>query len=150
MRFVLKIIVLVFFWEKHMKSYQVVENGKPLIEKELDKPKASGKSILLKTVSCGICHSDVHIHDGFFELGGDDKLPISLREPLTMGHEVYGEVVEIGEDVKNIKRGWVGVYFWKDSVHFHLFLEECILKTTNLGGGGLFEFHSNVGGWLLF
>ena len=33
MRFVLKIIVLVFFWEKHMKSYQVVENGKPLIEK---------------------------------------------------------------------------------------------------------------------
>ena len=31
MRFVLKIIVLVFFWEKHMKSYQVVENGKPLI-----------------------------------------------------------------------------------------------------------------------
>ena len=102
MRFVLKIIVLVFFWEKHMKSYQVVENGKPLIEKELEKPKASGKSILLKTVSCGICHSDVHIHDGFFELGGDDKLPISLREPLTMGHEVYGEVVEIGEEVKNI------------------------------------------------
>ena len=115
MRFVLKIIVLVFFWEKHMKSYQVVENGKPLIEKELEKPKASGKSILLKTVSCGICHSDVHIHDGFFELGGDDKLPISLREPLTMGHEVYGEVVEIGEDVKNIKLGekyvaypWIG------------------------------------------
>ena len=105
MRFVLKIIVLVFFWEKHMKSYQVVENGKPLIEKELEKPKASGKSILLKTVSCGICHSDVHIHDGFFELGGDDKLPISLREPLTMGHEVYGEVVEIGEEVKNISLG---------------------------------------------
>lgn len=98
-----------------MKSYQVVENGKPLIEKELEKPKASGKSILLKTVSCGICHSDVHIHDGFFELGGDDKLPISLREPLTMGHEVYGEVVEIGEEVKNIKLGekyvaypWIG------------------------------------------
>ena len=34
MRFVLKIIVLVFFWEKHMKSYQVVENGKPLEKKE--------------------------------------------------------------------------------------------------------------------
>ena len=52
-----------------MKTYQVVENGKPLIENELEKPTPTGKEVLLKTVSCGICHSDVHIHDGFFSLG---------------------------------------------------------------------------------
>ena len=81
-----------------MKTYQVVENGKPLIENELEKPTPTGKEVLLKTVSCGICHSDVHIHDGFFSLGGEDKLPIPLREPLTMGHEVFGEIVEKGDD----------------------------------------------------
>ena len=51
-----------------MKTYQVVENGKPLIENELEKPTPTGKEVLLKTVSCGICHSDVHIHDGFLVL----------------------------------------------------------------------------------
>ena len=59
-----------------MKTYQVVENGKPLIENELEKPTPTGKEVLLKTVSCGICHSDVHIHDGFISLGGEAKLPI--------------------------------------------------------------------------
>ena len=50
-----------------MKAYQVVENGKPLEEKEMETPVPKGKEILLKTVSCGVCHSDVHIHDGYFD-----------------------------------------------------------------------------------
>ena len=51
-----------------MKAYQVVENGKPLEEREVEKPKPTGKEILLKTVACGVCHSDVHIHEGYFSL----------------------------------------------------------------------------------
>ena len=98
-----------------MKTYQVVENGKPLIANELEKPSPSGKEVLLKTTSCGICHSDVHIHDGFFSLGGEGKLPIPLIEPLTMGHEIFGEVVEKGVGAKSIEIGkkyvafpWIG------------------------------------------
>jgi alcohol dehydrogenase/propanol-preferring alcohol dehydrogenase len=98
-----------------MKTYQVVENGKPLIENELERPTPTGKEVLLKTVSCGICHSDVHIHDGFFSLGGEDKLPIPLREPLTMGHEVFGEIVEKGDETNSVEVGkkyvafpWIG------------------------------------------
>ena len=53
-----------------MKAYQVVENGKPLEEKSLDTPSPQGNEVLLKTVACGVCHSDVHIHDGYFDLGG--------------------------------------------------------------------------------
>ena len=34
-----------------MKAYQVVENGKPLEEKEMETPVPTGKEILLKTVS---------------------------------------------------------------------------------------------------
>ena len=90
-----------------MKAYQVVENGKPLEEKELDTPEPKGKEILLKTVACGVCHSDVHIHDGYFDLGGGVQLPSPLPEgkPLTMGHEIFGEVVATGEDVEGINIG---------------------------------------------
>ena len=99
-----------------MKAFQFTENGKPIKEFEIEKPKPSGKEILIKTVACGVCHSDVHIHEGFFSLGGEAKLPVPLMtDALAMGHEVYGEVVELGEEVKNIEIGkkyvaypWVG------------------------------------------
>ena len=39
-----------------MKAYQVVENGKPLEEKELETPEPKGKEILLKTVAVSYTH----------------------------------------------------------------------------------------------
>ena len=78
-----------------MKAYQVVEQAKPLQENEFETPQPSGKEVLLKTVACGVCHSDVHIHEGFFDLGGGQQLPMPLLEPLTMGHEIFGEVVDL-------------------------------------------------------
>ena len=98
-----------------MKAYQVTENGKPLEEKNIETPSPKGNEVLIKTVACGVCHSDVHIHDGYFDLGGGAKLPTPLLEPLTMGHEVFGEIVAIGEKVSNVKVGekyvvypWIG------------------------------------------
>jgi D-arabinose 1-dehydrogenase-like Zn-dependent alcohol dehydrogenase len=90
-----------------MKAYQVVENGKPLEERTLETPEPKGKEVVLKTVACGVCHSDVHIHDGYFDLGGGVQLPSPLPggEPLTMGHEIFGEVVAVGEDVEGIDIG---------------------------------------------
>jgi alcohol dehydrogenase/propanol-preferring alcohol dehydrogenase len=99
-----------------MKAYQVVENGKPLKEREIEKPVPTGNQVLLKTIACGVCHSDVHIHEGYFSLGEEAKLPVPLMtDALAMGHEVYGEVVEVGENVKDINIGkkyvaypWIG------------------------------------------
>ena len=98
-----------------MKAYQIVENGKPLKEKNLETPKPKGKEVLIKTIACGVCHSDVHIHDGYFDLGGGAKLPTPLLEPLTMGHEVFGKIVDTGEEVSKVKIGekyvvypWIG------------------------------------------
>ena len=89
-----------------MKAYQVVENGKPLKEKNIARPVPKGKEILIKTVACGVCHSDVHIHEGFFSLGDEAKLPVPLMtDALAMGHEIYGEVVETGDRVKDIEIG---------------------------------------------
>ena len=63
-----------------------------------------------------MCHSDVHIHDGYFSLGGGNKLPLAnIKFPHTMGHEIEGEVVAIGPDAKGVKIGerravfpWIG------------------------------------------
>ena len=50
-----------------MKSYKIIENGKPIEQVEIEKPIPVGDEILVKTVSCGVCHSDVHIYEGFFD-----------------------------------------------------------------------------------
>ena len=56
-------------FQEYMKAYQIVENGKPLEKREIKKPIPVGEEILIKTIACGVCHSDVHIHEGFFSLG---------------------------------------------------------------------------------
>ena len=51
-----------------MKSYQVVDFGKPLELREYENPKPKGKEILIKISACGVCHSDLHLTDGYFDL----------------------------------------------------------------------------------
>src|ERR1700674_4615754 len=47
----------------------------------------------------GICGSDVH----YYEYGAIG--PFVVKEPMVLGHEAAGTVVEVGEAVKNIKTG---------------------------------------------
>jgi D-arabinose 1-dehydrogenase-like Zn-dependent alcohol dehydrogenase len=56
-----------------MKSYQVFENAQPIKEVELDTPIPEGDEVLIKTIACGVCHTDIHIHDGFFDIGNGKK-----------------------------------------------------------------------------
>ena len=51
----------------------------------------------------GFVTLDVHIHDGYFDAGNDEKIPSRLTQPLAMGHEIYGELVEVGEEVEGVK-----------------------------------------------
>ena len=98
-----------------MKSEAIVELGKPLQTVETETPTPKGKEVLLKITHSGVCHSDVHIHDGYFDLGGDMKLPMPLAEPLTMGHEIFGEVIAKGDEATSVNIGqryvaypWIG------------------------------------------
>ena len=99
-----------------MFSQAVVEFGSPLKSIETPTPVPQGTEVLLKVTNCGVCHSDVHIHDGFFDLGGGNKLPLgNMKLPHTMGHEIEGEVIAIGPDAKGVKIGdrraafpWIG------------------------------------------
>jgi D-arabinose 1-dehydrogenase-like Zn-dependent alcohol dehydrogenase len=99
-----------------MLSQAVVEFGSPLKSIETPTPMPQGTEVLLKVTNCGVCHSDVHIHDGYFDLGGGNKLPLgTLKLPHTMGHEIEGEVVAMGPEAKGVKIGdrraafpWIG------------------------------------------
>ena len=98
-----------------MKSYQVFENAEPIKEVELDTPIPEGDEVLIKTIACGVCHTDIHIHEGFFDIGNGKKMASRLVQPLAMGHEVFGEVVSGGQNVSNIEVGkkfvvypWIG------------------------------------------
>jgi D-arabinose 1-dehydrogenase-like Zn-dependent alcohol dehydrogenase len=97
-----------------MLSYQTGAPGAPLIEVESDTPVPSGTEVLVKTLACGVCHSDIHLHDGGFELGGGKRLEVG-REGHVLGHEIYGEVVAVGPDAEGVKVGdrrvvypWIG------------------------------------------
>jgi D-arabinose 1-dehydrogenase-like Zn-dependent alcohol dehydrogenase len=93
----------------------ITEFGKPLQRIEGPTPTPTGTEVLVRVEHCGVCHSDIHIHEGFIGLGGDAKLPLGLPLPHTLGHEVAGEVVAVGPDAKGVEIGehralysWIG------------------------------------------
>jgi D-arabinose 1-dehydrogenase-like Zn-dependent alcohol dehydrogenase len=88
--------------------FQVCQCGAPLQLNEKPTPQPTGSEILLKTIAAGVCHSDIHIWDGYYELGAGKRLQLldrGIKLPLTMGHENVGEVVAVGPDVKGVKIG---------------------------------------------
>ena len=84
-----------------MRSMQMVAFGAPLVETRREAPEPRGTEVLLRTRACGVCHSDLHLWDGFFDLGDGERIDVAPRFdlPFTLGHEIVGEVVALGPDV---------------------------------------------------
>ena len=63
-------------------------------------PIPKGSEILLKVSSCGVCHSDIHLQDGFFDLGDGKRLDVTMgrKLPFTLGHEISGHVESAGSE----------------------------------------------------
>jgi alcohol dehydrogenase/propanol-preferring alcohol dehydrogenase len=100
-----------------MLSYQVQEFGKPLARVLRETPQPHGTEVVVRIGACGVCHSDVHLHDGYFDLGGGNRLDMSraLAPPRTLGHEIAGTVVAFGPQAQGVKVGdrrvvypWIG------------------------------------------
>ena len=62
--------------------------------KEIQEPVAGPGEVILKVAACGICGSDLHAFK-------DDPGFGHMRPPVTLGHECGGEIVALGEGVKN-------------------------------------------------
>src|SRR5256885_14061406 len=88
-----------------MQAMVMEQQGKPLINKQVPLPVFSDDQVLVRVIACGVCRTDLHILDG--EL----KHP---KLPLIPGHEIIGEIIDIGKNVIHLKRGdvvgipWLG------------------------------------------
>src|SRR5437762_3590640 len=92
-----------------MKSFQVADFNAPLKEVNQPTPQPAGTQVLIKVKAAGVCHSDLHIWEGGYNLGHGRK-PLSLKDrgvslPLTMGHESVGEVLAFGPDAAKDPHG---------------------------------------------
>jgi propanol-preferring alcohol dehydrogenase len=88
-----------------MRAMVLEAAGKPLVMRDIPVPEAGAGRILLEVLACGVCRTDLHIRDG--ELA-EPKLP------LVQGHQIVGEVIEVGDGVAGISIGdrvgvpWLG------------------------------------------
>ena len=96
--------------------YCMTKHNAPLERMDCPTPEPKDAEVLIRTTGAGVCHSDIHIWEGAYDLGSGNKMTLKDRGvalPLTMGHEISGEVVKAGPDAKGVKPGMsCVVYPW--------------------------------------
>jgi len=55
------------------RSFRLEAFGAPLVAVSEDLPVPTGRGVLLRTLVCGVCHSDLHIMEGGYDLGHGRK-----------------------------------------------------------------------------
>ncbi|HLI60079.1 MAG TPA: alcohol dehydrogenase [Solirubrobacteraceae bacterium] len=76
-----------------MRAMVVREAGGDLVLEEREIPRPGRGEVLVRVRACGVCHSDSFAKEGGYP---------GVSHPLVPGHEIAGEITELGEDV----RGW--------------------------------------------
>ncbi|MCS7190484.1 MAG: alcohol dehydrogenase catalytic domain-containing protein, partial [Fimbriimonadales bacterium] len=88
-----------------MRAMVLERVGEPLVLRELPVPKPNANQVLIRVRACGVCRTDLHVVDG--------ELP-RPKLPLILGHEIVGEVVQLGAAVQGLQVGqrvgvpWLG------------------------------------------
>lgn len=84
---------------KPMMDAAVLNKALDIEVKKVEVPEPSQDEVLIKVHCIGICGSDVH----YYEYGKIGRYVV--EDPMILGHELSGEVVEIGGNVQNISVG---------------------------------------------
>ena len=109
-------------------------NNKDIRIEDIPKPKISPHELLVKTMACGICGSDVM---EWYRI---------KNAPRVLGHEMTGEIVEVGKDVKKFKIGdrvFVSHHVPCNKCRYCLDGNHTVCETlhrTNFDPGGFSEF----------
>ena len=115
-----------------MRAWAVVANGMDLQEMDLPTPEPTGTEVLIQVTHCGVCHSDLHIWDGYYDLGGGKRMSLQDRGvvlPLAMGHEIVGRVAKLGPDAKGVAVGDLRIVFpWVGCGH----CDRCLAEEDNM------------------
>jgi propanol-preferring alcohol dehydrogenase len=101
-----------------MKSARILGPNEPLAVTESETPKPEGDQVLVKVNSVGVCHSDLHLWEGGYDLGDGQFMKVTdrgVKYPVTPGHEIVGTVEDVGNNVSTITKGdqvlvfpWIG------------------------------------------
>ena len=82
---------------KTMKAAVLHEFGQPLTIEEVEVKTPGENQVLIKVVTSGVCHTDLHACMGDW--------PVKPKLPLIPGHEAVGYVVALGRGVDNVREG---------------------------------------------
>ena len=101
-----------------MRCYCVMHHSKPLELVERETPQPEGTEVLVRVKAAGLCHTDLHIWEGFYDLGGGKRMNLAdrgIKPPIILSHEICGEVVAAGPDAGEVPTGsrfvihpWIG------------------------------------------
>lgn len=84
-----------------MQVFAINAPGAPAEEIELPTPQLTGKEVLIRVTHSGVCHSDVHLQEGAFDLGSAGELTFTAmggKYPAVFGHEIVGTIAATGPD----------------------------------------------------
>jgi len=84
----------------NLKAAVLHSFAEPLRIEEIPTPSPGAGEVLIKVAACGVCHSDLHLAMGEWDL----LRPIT-KLPLTLGHEVTGTIASVGEGVTGFDAG---------------------------------------------
>jgi propanol-preferring alcohol dehydrogenase len=98
-----------------MKAVRMLEAGKPLEFQNIPIPPIGEKDILVRVRAAGICHSDAHYRAGRSSMG---------RLPITLGHEIAGEIEWTGSQVTTLMAGD------RVALHYNLTCGDCYYCST--------------------
>jgi alcohol dehydrogenase len=97
-----------------MHRQSLTAYGAPLCETVVEPPRPQGTQVLVRIARCGVCHSDLHMQDGYFMLGDGKQLDVRAGRtlPFTLGHEIAGIIESVGPDADTEVGAPVAVYPW--------------------------------------
>ena len=82
-----------------MKSLVKAKREPGIWMEDIPVPEYGVNDVLIKIKNTAICGTDIHIYSW------DDWAQATIPVPMTVGHEFYGEIVEVGSEVKGLKKG---------------------------------------------
>jgi alcohol dehydrogenase, propanol-preferring len=97
-----------------MHRQSLTAYGAPLCETVVGLARPQGSEVLVRIARCGVCHSDLHMQDGYFLLGDGKQLDVRQGRtlPFTLGHEIAGTIESAGPDAKVAAGAKVAIYPW--------------------------------------
>ncbi len=90
---------------KTMKALLAYSPSDYRLELTYPTPECGANDIIIKTEACGVCAGDLKCMHGVAKFWGDELQPGWVKPPFIPGHEFFGRVVQLGENVTGYEIG---------------------------------------------